>query len=71
MKKLWLLSLVVIPFLAVESQAPVPAGFEHWTAADLQILSKTLAPKAAADPHHVIFRGATLGSCSRKPNGRA
>jgi len=56
MKKIWLLSLVVIPFLAVESQAPVPAGFEHWTAADLQILSKTLAPKAAADPHHATSK---------------
>ena len=52
MKKLLLLSLVVIPFVAVNSQAPGPVGYEHWTAADLQTLNKSLAEKAASDSHH-------------------
>jgi len=52
MKKLWLISLLAIPFLAVESQAPAPEGFQHWTAADLQTLNKSLAEKAASDSHH-------------------
>jgi len=52
MKKLILLAVVAVPFLAVQSQAPVPAGFEHWTAADLRTLDKTLAAKSASDPHH-------------------
>lgn len=54
MKKIILLAVVVftIPFLAVRSQAPVPAGFEHWTAADLRTLDKTLSAKSASDPHH-------------------
>src|SRR5882757_5550660 len=52
MKKIILLTVVAVPFLAVRSQAPVPAGFEHWTAADLRAMDKTLAPKSASDPHH-------------------
>ena len=47
MKKTILLTMVAIPFLAVQSQAPAPAGFEHWTAAGLLALDKTLAAKAA------------------------
>jgi len=56
MKKLWLLSLLVIPFLGVQSQAPVPAGFEHWTPADLQTLNKTLSTTAAADAHRATTK---------------
>jgi len=56
MKNFLLLSLMVIPFLAVQSQAPVPAGFEHWTAADLQTVNKTLAEKAATDSHHAASK---------------
>jgi mannose-6-phosphate isomerase-like protein (cupin superfamily) len=56
MKKLLLVLLVVIPFVAVESQAPAPAGFEHWTAADLQSLNKTLVEKAAGDAHHAASK---------------
>jgi mannose-6-phosphate isomerase-like protein (cupin superfamily) len=52
MKKLLLLPLLWIPFVAVQSQAPVPAGFEHWTPADLQTLNKSLTAKAASDSHH-------------------
>jgi mannose-6-phosphate isomerase-like protein (cupin superfamily) len=56
MKKLWLLSLTLIPFLAVQSQAPVPAGVEHWTPADLQTVNKTLAEKAATDSHRAASK---------------
>jgi mannose-6-phosphate isomerase-like protein (cupin superfamily) len=56
MKKLLLVLLVVIPFVAVESQAPAPAGFEHWTAADLQSLNKTLVEKAAGDAHRAASK---------------
>src|SRR5213593_3987929 len=52
MKKIILLAVVAVPFLAVRSQAPAPAGFEHWTAADLRTLDKTLAAKSASDSHH-------------------
>ena len=48
MKKIILLAVVAVPFLAVRSQAPAPAGFEHWTAADLRTLDKTLAAKSAS-----------------------
>ncbi|HXA00194.1 MAG TPA: cupin domain-containing protein [Candidatus Dormibacteraeota bacterium] len=56
MKKLLLLALVVIPFAAMNSQAPAPAGFEHWTTADLQTLNKTLAEKAATDSHRAASK---------------
>jgi mannose-6-phosphate isomerase-like protein (cupin superfamily) len=56
MKKLCLLSLIAIPFLALRSQETLPAGFQHWTAADIQILSKPLAAGAAADPHQVATK---------------
>jgi mannose-6-phosphate isomerase-like protein (cupin superfamily) len=56
MKNFLLFSLVVIPFVAVESQAPAPAGFEHWTTADLQGLNKMLGEKAAGDAHHAASK---------------
>ena len=56
MKKLWLLCLIWIPFLFAQSQAPLPAGFEHWTAADLQVVNKTLAAKAAGDSHRAASK---------------
>ena len=56
MKGLFLLALVVVPLVAVNSQAPAPVGFEHWTPADLQAASKTLAEKAASDPHHAATK---------------
>jgi mannose-6-phosphate isomerase-like protein (cupin superfamily) len=52
MNKLWLLFLVAIPLLAAPSEAPLPVGFEHWTAADMRASSKSLAAKAAGDLHH-------------------
>ena len=52
MKKLVLLSLVLVPIVAVHSQAPALTGYEHWTVAELQTLHKSLAEKAAADAHH-------------------
>src|SRR5260370_9137429 len=51
MKKVWLLSFPAIPFLVAHSQGALHAGFEHWTAADLQVVNKTLAAKAAGDSH--------------------
>jgi mannose-6-phosphate isomerase-like protein (cupin superfamily) len=51
MKKLWLLSLIAIPFLPVRSEEPLPAGFEHWAPASVQTMSRALATEAAADPH--------------------
>src|SRR5215813_8840231 len=57
MKRSWLfvlaLVLAIVPFCAVQSQAPAPApaGYEHWTAADIKALGKTLATAASGDPH--------------------
>jgi mannose-6-phosphate isomerase-like protein (cupin superfamily) len=56
MKRLFALALAVVPLLAVDSQAPAPIGFEHWTPADLQAASKMLAEKAASDPHHAATK---------------
>jgi mannose-6-phosphate isomerase-like protein (cupin superfamily) len=50
-KKLFLLSFLVMPFLAVNSQSPAPAGFQSWSSSDFQSLGKTLAVSAAKDPH--------------------
>jgi mannose-6-phosphate isomerase-like protein (cupin superfamily) len=47
---------LVVPIFAVQSQAPAPAGFEHWTPADLQTVNKTLAEKAAGDAHHAASK---------------
>ena len=52
MKKLWMLSLFAIPYMAVRSQEPAPAGFEHWPAASVRSMASTLATEAASDPHH-------------------
>jgi mannose-6-phosphate isomerase-like protein (cupin superfamily) len=56
MKKLFLFSLLVMPFVAVNSQAPLQTGFEHWSVADLQALDKTLAEKAASDAHRTASK---------------
>jgi mannose-6-phosphate isomerase-like protein (cupin superfamily) len=56
MKKLWLVALLVIPFVAVRSEEPVPAGFEHWTPSSVQSLLKALAADAATDPHHFAVK---------------
>lgn len=53
MKKLWLLCLFALPLCAVVADESVPAGFQHWNTASFEDLHKTLAPKAAADAHHV------------------
>jgi mannose-6-phosphate isomerase-like protein (cupin superfamily) len=56
MKKLWLLSLFVVPFLTERSQEPAPAGFEHWSAASVQAIAQVLAADAASDPHHFAVK---------------
>jgi mannose-6-phosphate isomerase-like protein (cupin superfamily) len=50
-KKLFLLSFLVIPFVAVNSQSPAPAGFQRWSSPDLESLVKTLKASATTDPH--------------------
>lgn len=56
MKKLCLISLMAIPFLAVGSGEPVPAGFEHWSPAAFESTSQALASQVAADPHRVAVK---------------
>jgi mannose-6-phosphate isomerase-like protein (cupin superfamily) len=52
MKKLSLIALIAVPFLAGRSDEPAPAGFEHWSSASFQQVARTLATEAASDPHH-------------------
>jgi mannose-6-phosphate isomerase-like protein (cupin superfamily) len=52
MKRLCLLAIIAIPFIAVRSEEPVPAGFEHWAPASIQTIGKALAAEVGADPHH-------------------
>jgi len=56
MRKLWLLTLISIPLLAVRSEEPRPQGFEHWTPAVLQRATQALAADAATDPHHFAVK---------------
>jgi len=56
MKKLRLVFLIAIPFLAVRSEEPVPQGFEHWTPANLQHAAQALGAEAATDPHHFAVK---------------
>jgi len=56
MKKLWLICLFALPLGAVVPDEAVPAGFHHWNAASFSELHNTLAPKAAADAHHVALQ---------------
>jgi len=53
MKKLCLLCLFALPLWAVVPDGSVPAGFQQWNAASFEELHRAMAPKAAADPHHV------------------
>ena len=55
-KTLFLLASLVVPLMALNSQAPAPSGFEHWRPADLQAASKALAEKAASDPHRAATK---------------
>ena len=56
MKRLYLLSLLVIPLLVVRSEEPIPTGFEHWTPATLERATQALAADAAKDPHHFAMK---------------
>ena len=56
MKKLWLLPLLVIPFLALRSEDPVPAGFEHWSPTTMQSATKVLTTEAANEPRHFAVK---------------
>jgi mannose-6-phosphate isomerase-like protein (cupin superfamily) len=52
MKKLCLLSAIVLPWLVLTAQEAVPPGFEQWTPASLNRYDQKLRDDAAADPHH-------------------
>lgn len=56
MNRFWLLSLLLVPFLAIVGQESAPAGFEHWSAASLKQLGQTLSNEAAKDSHHLAVR---------------
>lgn len=47
---LCLAGLLAIPFLVAQTQEP--AGFQHWSAADVQSANRALVAKAAGDAHH-------------------
>jgi mannose-6-phosphate isomerase-like protein (cupin superfamily) len=52
MKKLWLLSISVVPLLVALPQGSAPEGFQRWTRASMESSAKELATKAATDAHH-------------------
>jgi len=56
MKKLLLVCLFALPLWAVVPDESVPAGFHDWNAASFEELHQTMAPKAAADAHHVALQ---------------
>ena len=56
MKRFWVLSLLLIPFLTVAAQESTPAGLEHWSAASLKQFGQTLNQEAATDPHHLAVK---------------
>lgn len=56
MKRFWVLSLLLMPFLTVAAQESTPAGLEHWSAASLKQLAQTLIQEAATDPHHLAVK---------------
>ena len=56
MRKLRLLVLIAIPFLAATSEEQTPAGFEHWPASSAQSMAHALAADAAKDPHHFAVK---------------
>jgi mannose-6-phosphate isomerase-like protein (cupin superfamily) len=56
MKKLVWLFVLAVPLLVAESQGPLPAGVEHWTASDLQNVKKGLVEKAASDSHRAATK---------------
>lgn len=56
MKRVWWLSLILIPLLFAKSEEPVPQGFEHWSTASLKTLGQTLNSEAASDPHHFAVK---------------
>jgi mannose-6-phosphate isomerase-like protein (cupin superfamily) len=55
MKKLFLF-LITVPLLAAKSEEPVPQGFEHWTPASVQRVTRALSAEAATDPHHFAVK---------------
>ena len=56
MKMLWLVLLFAVPLSAVTVDDDVPKGFEYWNAQSFAGMKQSLAPKAAADAHHVALQ---------------
>lgn len=56
MRRLWLLPLIVTPFLVARSDEGVPEGFQQWTPSSLKALVQTLASEAASDPHQFAVK---------------
>jgi mannose-6-phosphate isomerase-like protein (cupin superfamily) len=56
MRRLCLLSGLVISVLVVRAQESGPPGFEQWTPASLKQLTSSLSAEAAGDPHHFAVR---------------
>ena len=52
MKRLWLLSLLLVPFSVAAPENSIPEGYEHWTPASLKEISKTLSVQSSTDAHH-------------------
>jgi mannose-6-phosphate isomerase-like protein (cupin superfamily) len=53
LKKICLLtSLLLLPLSVAAPEGATVEGFEHWTPSALADLTKSLATKAATDPHH-------------------
>jgi len=53
MKKLCLLAVILIPVASANSDNAAPAGFHSWSESALKSMTRTLATKAASDPHHL------------------
>jgi mannose-6-phosphate isomerase-like protein (cupin superfamily) len=56
MNRLWLLSLLLLPFLSVIGQESAPSGLEYWSATSLKQLGQSLNQEAGKDPRHLAVK---------------
>ena len=52
MKKLCLVSMILVPLSCAFPQATSPEGFKFWSAASLNQAAQNLVRQASSDPHH-------------------